>query len=106
MKYVQKNLRFNALKKSIFHFLDVVHLPSRRATDEEVLLIHDSIHLDFMKSIPSKPNQKELNKMAERLDSIYINPDTLDCSLLSAGSLLVLVDAVCQVKKRTIKLIR
>ena len=51
-----------------------------------------------MKSIPSKP-QKELNKMAERLDSIYINPDTLDCSLLSAGSLLVLVDAVCQVKK-------
>ena len=59
-----------------------------------------------MKSIPSKPNQKELNKMAERLDSIYINPDTLDCSLLSAGSLLVLVDAVCQVKKRTIKLIR
>ena len=87
------------LKKSIFDFLDVVHLPSRRATDEEILLIHDQIHLDFMKSIPSKP-QKELNKMAERLDSIYINPDTLDCSLLSAGSLLVLVDAVCQVKKK------
>ncbi len=81
--------------------LDVVHLPSRRATDEEILLIHDPIHLDFMKSIPDKP-QKELNKMAERLDSIYINPDTLDCSLLSAGSLLVLVDAVCQVENKKI----
>jgi hypothetical protein len=60
------------------------------------LLIHDFGHLDFIKSIPEKP-QKELSKMAERLDSIYINPDTFDCSLLSAGSLLAVVDAVCQV---------
>jgi hypothetical protein len=49
-----------------------------------------------MHSLPNKP-QKELNKLAERLDSIYINPDTLDCSLLSAGSLLAVVDSVCQV---------
>ena len=64
--------------------------------DEEVLLIHDPVHLDFIKSIPSKP-QNELSKMAERLDSIYINPDTYDCALLSAGSLLAVVDSVCQV---------
>jgi len=76
--------------------LGVVHLPSRRALDEEVLLIHDESHLDFMKAVPAK-DQKELNKLAERLDSIYLNPDTIDCSLLSAGSLLAVVDSVCQV---------
>jgi len=35
--------------------------------------------------------------MAERLDSIYLNPDTADCALLSAGSLLEVVDAVVMV---------
>jgi histone deacetylase 6 len=77
-------------------YVDVIHIPPRRAIDEEVLLIHDPVHLDFIKSIPAKP-QNELNKMAERLDSIYINPDTYDCALLSAGSLLAVVDTVCQV---------
>ena len=80
----------------LFFPLDVIHLPSRRAVDEEVLLVHDPVHLDFIKSIPVKP-QTDLNKMAERLDSIYLNPDTYDCALLSAGSLLAVVDAVCQV---------
>ena len=61
-----------------------------------MLLIHDPVHLDFIKSIPVKP-QTDLNKMAERLDSIYLNPDTYDCALLSAGSLLAVVDTVCQV---------
>ena len=49
-----------------------------------------------MKAVPTK-EQKELNKLAERLDSIYINPDSFDCSLLSTGSLLAVVDSVCQV---------
>ena len=74
----------------------VVHRPSRRAHDEELLLVHDESHLEFMKAVPTK-EQKELNKLAERLDSIYINPDSFDCSLLSTGSLLAVVDSVCQV---------
>lgn len=36
--------------------------------------------------------------MAERLDSIYLNPETTDCALLSAGSLLEVVDAVVMVR--------
>ena len=47
-----------------------------------------------MNELPNLP-QDELNSYADSLDSIYLNPDTLNCALLSAGNVLAVVDAVC-----------
>ncbi|XP_059088212.1 histone deacetylase 6-like [Tigriopus californicus] len=72
---------------------NLTHLPSRRATAEEIFLCHDAAHYEAMSQIPEK-TQDELESLAGSFDSIYMNPDTFDCALLSCGNLLNVVDAV------------
>lgn len=72
---------------------NLTHLPSRRATAEEIYLCHDAAHYEAMSQIPDK-TQNELESLAGSFDSIYMNPDTFDCALLSCGNLLNVVDAV------------
>eukprot|EP00095_Tigriopus_kingsejongensis_P006577 maker-scaffold2551_size14539-snap-gene-0.5 protein:Tk06577 transcript:maker-scaffold2551_size14539-snap-gene-0.5-mRNA-1 annotation:"histone deacetylase 6-like isoform x3" len=72
---------------------DLMHVPSRKATAEEIYLCHDAAHFEAMSQIPDK-SQAELETLADTFDSIYMNPDTFDCALLSCGSLLNVVDAV------------
>ena len=75
---------------------EVMQIDSRRATKEELLLCHEERHYDEMASIPGLPGgQRELERMGDKFDSIYLNPDSFDCALLSAGCLLNLVDCVC-----------
>ena len=75
-------------------------IPSRRANMEEVLLCHDKQHYEAMSSLPNK-SQDELDSIADALDSIYLNKDSFDCALLSCGSLLNVVDSVCQDESRS-----
>ena len=77
-----------------FVFLIVIHVQSRKATKEEICLAHDESHWDKMSELPNLP-QDELNSYADSLDSIYLNPDSYDSALLSAGNVLAVVDAVC-----------
>ena len=72
----------------------MIHVQSRRATKEDICLAHDESHWTRMSELPDLP-QHELNGYADSLDSIYLNPATFDCALLSAGNVLAVVDAVC-----------
>ena len=47
-----------------------------------------------MNELPELP-QEDLNIYADSLDSVYLNKDTLDSALLSAGNVISVVDAVC-----------
>ena len=71
-----------------------MHVHSRKATKEEICLVHDESHWNRMSDLPSL-DQNELNSYADTLDSIYLNPESFDSALLSAGNVLAVVDAVC-----------
>ena len=73
---------------------NLIKLDSRKATDEELCLVHDESHLTAMKNIENL-NQKELDEIADHLDSIYLNKSSYNSALLATGCLLNVVDSVC-----------
>lgn len=74
------------------------HLPSRKATKEDLILVHDENHINQMENLG---NIDDLFKEAESYDSIYFHPATYECALLSAGSVLQTVDEVLNEKSRS-----
>lgn len=64
-----------------------VTVPSRVATDDELLLVHSEKHVQEMKGT-SKLEQSVLNDKAKNYDSVYLTDKSYECALLSAGSLL------------------
>lgn len=72
----------------------VTKLDSRKATDEELILAHDSEHLKAMAAI-EEMGQAERNQASDKLDSIFFNDQSYNSALLAAGNLLNVVDAVC-----------
>lgn len=70
-------------------------LPSRSATQEELSLIHSKELLDMMASTPSLA-QRTLNKRAKEYDSVYLCQDSQNAALLSAGSILQVVDTILE----------
>ncbi len=83
----QKLEEFDLLKR-------LTHLQTRKATDEELLLVHDSSHVENMKAV-EEMGQKEREDVADKLDSIYFNEHSYNAALLAAGNLLQVVDSVC-----------
>ncbi|RZF39849.1 hypothetical protein LSTR_LSTR000497 [Laodelphax striatellus] len=76
-------------------------LESRKATEEELLLVHSPEHVEQMKSVSSIPlpagsNEKAWRALSkeESYKSIYLHPKSYDAALLAAGSLLQVVDSV------------
>jgi histone deacetylase 6 len=67
------------------------HLPSRKATEEELCLVHDKNHIQFIQDVVKND---DLMKAAEAYDSIYLHPSSYECARLSAGSVLQTVDEV------------
>ncbi|KAK7564298.1 hypothetical protein JOL62DRAFT_507955 [Phyllosticta paracitricarpa] len=59
-------------------------IDARKATREEVCLVHTPEHYEWVANLSSK-SQEELNLLAGRLDSIYLHPATFSCASLSAG---------------------
>ena len=72
----------------------IFHVPTRKATDEELLLVHDPKHLENMKNM-HELSQDEKNEMSDHLDSIYFNHASYPSALLSTGNVLNVVDSVC-----------
>lgn len=68
-------------------------IPSRNATDEELLSVHTQEHLDKMKLLPTL-QKTELMAAAGAYNSIYFSEGSYEASLLSCGSLLALTEAV------------
>ena len=63
----------------------------RISTKEEICLAHDESHWEKMSELPNL-SQNELDSYADTLDSIYLNPSSFDCALLSAGNVISVVD--------------
>ncbi|XP_050704002.1 polyamine deacetylase HDAC10-like [Eriocheir sinensis] len=63
------------------------------AQGEEVELTHSQEHMAFMFSLQAQ-GEEELQTLQENYKSVYLHPATYACALLSAGSLLRVVDEV------------
>lgn len=66
-------------------------LPSRVATEEELLLVHTPAHVNLMKAIVTT---QDLHEAGEKFNSVYFHPSTYECAIVSAGSVLQVVDEV------------
>lgn len=66
---------------------------SRRATEEELIMVHDKSYIEEIKSTSTMSNE-ELRKIEPSYDSIYINQLSYDCALLAAGCAIEAVDKV------------
>ena len=66
-------------------------LPTRTATEEELLLVHTAAHVESMKEIVKS---EDLHEASYRYNSVYFHPSTFECATVSAGSILQVVDEV------------
>lgn len=73
-------------------------LESRKATEEELLLVHDLRHIERMRDVVNESNLYEASKAYE---SVYFHQSTYECALLSAGSVLQTVDEVLNEQSRS-----
>lgn len=63
------------------------------ATEEELLLAHSKDYVNTIKQT-ADAKQKDLNKQASALNSIYLHTETWTSACVSVGSLLQVVDSV------------
>ncbi|XP_074645716.1 protein deacetylase HDAC6-like isoform X2 [Tubulanus polymorphus] len=68
-------------------------LPSRSATEDELLLVHSPSHVKRMKDTKTSKNS-DLKEMQLQYNSIFFNQDSYECALLAAGCLLQVIDNV------------
>ncbi|NWR88658.1 HDA10 deacetylase, partial [Furnarius figulus] len=76
-----------------------VHVPAREGSEEEILLVHSSEHLEVAKSTQTM-NEEELKRVSESYDAFFFHPNTYRCARLAVGATLQLVDAVMSGKVR------
>ncbi|XP_076053921.1 histone deacetylase 6 isoform X2 [Oratosquilla oratoria] len=68
---------------------------SSSADVDDLNLVHSQDHIDFLGTLHTKTSD-ELDDLREKLHSVYFNTESNTAALLSAGSLVRLVDYVCQ----------
>ncbi|NXG68097.1 HDA10 deacetylase, partial [Baryphthengus martii] len=77
-----------------YHLVEkCVHVPAREGTEEEILLVHSSEHLQVAKSTQTM-NEEELKRVSGNYDAFFFHPNTYRCARLAVGATLQLVDAV------------
>ncbi|NWV27456.1 HDA10 deacetylase, partial [Origma solitaria] len=77
-----------------YHLVErCVRVPAREGSEEEILLVHSSEHLEVAKSTQTM-NEEELKRVSENYDSFFFHPSTYRCARLAVGATLQLVDAV------------
>ncbi|NXF85688.1 HDA10 deacetylase, partial [Eubucco bourcierii] len=77
-----------------YHLVErCVHVPTREGSEEEILLVHSSEHLEVAKSTQTM-NEEELKRVSENYDAFFFHPNTYRCARLAVGATLQLVDAV------------
>ncbi|NXC50746.1 HDA10 deacetylase, partial [Penelope pileata] len=67
--------------------------PAREGSEEEILLVHSSEHLEVAKSTQTM-NEEELKRVSGNYDAFFFHPNTYRCARLAVGATLQLVDAV------------
>uniref|UniRef100_A0A8B9D869 Histone deacetylase 10 n=1 Tax=Anser cygnoides TaxID=8845 RepID=A0A8B9D869_ANSCY len=77
-----------------YHLVErCVHVPAREGTEEEILLVHSSEHLEVAKST-QKMGEEELKRVSGNYDAFFFHPNTYRCARLAVGATLQLVDSV------------
>ena len=74
-------------------FEKCLHLKTRSATEEELGLIHSKQYIETIKSTQNL-SEKELKKLSNSFDSIYLTKETYSAAKLAVGNLLEVVDNV------------
>ncbi|KAK6045649.1 hypothetical protein COOONC_16846, partial [Cooperia oncophora] len=84
----------NTLEKLEFSS-EIELLQSRTATEDEIEMVHTK---DYISEIKRTTNmrEKELEEFSSKYEDIYVNRNTFDASLLAAGCVFQLIDAVHQ----------
>ncbi|EDV24764.1 uncharacterized protein TRIADDRAFT_56890 [Trichoplax adhaerens] len=72
-------------------------LPSRVATDEELLIMHSQNLIDTLRATQTMKS-RDLSKYADSLDSIYLHPSSFECAKLAAGCTLAVIEEVASGK--------
>ncbi|BHF63301.1 hypothetical protein SprV_0200629300 [Sparganum proliferum] len=67
---------------------------ARVATRDELLRVHDADYVDLIEQT-SRLSQADLNEAGSAFDSIYFNKHSYDSAVLAVGSLLSVVDDIC-----------
>ncbi|XP_042649210.1 polyamine deacetylase HDAC10 isoform X3 [Tyto alba] len=77
-----------------YHLVErCVCVPAREGSEEEILLVHSSEHLEVAKSTQTM-NEEELKRVSGNYDAFFFHPTTYHCARLAVGATLQLVDAV------------
>lgn len=77
-----------------YHLVErCVPVPAREGSEEEILLVHSSEHLEAAKSTQTM-NEEELKRISGNYDSFFFHPNTYHCARLAVGAALQLVDSV------------
>ena len=63
-------------------------------TEEELTMVHESVHVQAMRLLEDM-KQDEREKLADTLDSIYLNDLSYNSALLATGNVLSVIDEVC-----------
>ena len=71
----------------------VVKVEVKKLVKEEAELVHEPEHWNKLHEL-MELGQQEMDEVAENMNSIYLNPFSLDCALLAAGGVLQTVDKV------------
>ncbi|XP_049579588.1 polyamine deacetylase HDAC10 isoform X5 [Syngnathus scovelli] len=70
-----------------------ISVPVRKATDDDILLIHSEEYLEAVKKTPYM-TLEDLREFTLKYGYVYFHPNSYHCALLAAGAALQLVDAV------------
>uniref|UniRef100_A0A8C3Q1D4 Histone deacetylase 10 n=1 Tax=Chrysolophus pictus TaxID=9089 RepID=A0A8C3Q1D4_CHRPC len=77
-----------------YHLVErCIPVPAREGSEEEILLVHSSEHLEAAKSTQTM-NEEELKRISGNYDSFFFHPNTYHCARLAVGAALQLVDSV------------
>ncbi|KAM9495781.1 polyamine deacetylase HDAC10-like isoform 1-T1 [Clarias gariepinus] len=76
-----------------------VCVPTRQATDEEILLYHSNEYLEAVKQTPQM-SLEDLLTFTQQYGDVYFHPNIYHCATLAVGAALQLVDSVMTGKVR------
>ncbi|RWS29799.1 histone deacetylase hda2-like protein [Leptotrombidium deliense] len=89
--------RFSSILSRITE-LDLVkrceRLPIRRATEDEILLVHEKQYFDSIQKTAEMKDESTFEEEASKYDAVYFNSRTFELAMNSAGCVLNLVESV------------
>nr|XP_014087737.1 histone deacetylase 6 isoform X1 [Bactrocera oleae] len=69
-------------------------IPSRRATKDEVLLLHSGEHYDLLQQTSGVQDEAGMEDLSSKFNAIYLHPSTFELSLLATGSTIDLIENI------------